>query len=191
MRKETTIYPIRGDVNFRPPPRRARGERGTRTEIIGAEVRRLYEADPTRADVAAIDRRLADLERQRANLAKHLVLSDDERAAPILAEIKSVAGQLNRLQQERDDLRAYVVAHLGDPRAVLVMDETGFLKKGTKSVGVARQYSSPEVSALVLGATGPNGTVEHEVDVAIASTTERLVAQSFWNTYKLFTLVWL
>jgi hypothetical protein len=95
--------------------RGARGERGTRPEIIGAEVRRLYEADPTRADVAAIDRRLADLERQRADLAKHLVLSDDERAAPILAEIKSLAGQLNRLQQERDDLRAYVVAHLGDP----------------------------------------------------------------------------
>ena len=41
----------------------------------------------------------------------------------------------------RDDLRAYVIAHLGDPDAVLVLDETGFLKKGTKSVGVARQYS--------------------------------------------------
>ena len=31
--------------------------------------------------------------------------------------------------------------HLGDPEAVLVMDETGYLKKGTKSVGVKRQYS--------------------------------------------------
>jgi SRSO17 transposase len=41
----------------------------------------------------------------------------------------------------RDDLRAYVVEHLGDPDAVLVIDETGFVKKGTKSVGVARQYS--------------------------------------------------
>src|SRR3712207_5737350 len=41
----------------------------------------------------------------------------------------------------RDDLRAYVVEHLGDERAVLVVDETGFLKKGTKSVGVQRQYS--------------------------------------------------
>src|SRR5262249_35486004 len=43
--------------------------------------------------------------------------------------------------QVRDDLREYVVAHLGDPQAVLVVDETGFLKKGTKSVGVQRQYS--------------------------------------------------
>jgi SRSO17 transposase len=41
----------------------------------------------------------------------------------------------------RDDLRAYVVDHLGDPHAVLIVDETGFLKKGTKSAGVARQYS--------------------------------------------------
>lgn len=41
----------------------------------------------------------------------------------------------------RDDLRAYVVEHLGDPDAVLVVDETGFLKKGKCSVGVQRQYS--------------------------------------------------
>jgi SRSO17 transposase len=41
----------------------------------------------------------------------------------------------------RDDLRDYVVEHLGDDAAVLVVDETGFLKKGPKSAGVARQYS--------------------------------------------------
>lgn len=45
----------------------------------------------------------------------------------------------------RDDVRDYVVEHLapepGDPGGVLVVDETGFLKKGTKSAGVARMYS--------------------------------------------------
>ena len=41
----------------------------------------------------------------------------------------------------RDDLRDYVVKHLGDAHGVLVVDETGFLKKGDKSVGVQRQYS--------------------------------------------------
>jgi SRSO17 transposase len=41
----------------------------------------------------------------------------------------------------RDDLRPYVVEHLGAPEAVLVVDETGFLKKGQQSAGVARQYS--------------------------------------------------
>ncbi len=42
----------------------------------------------------------------------------------------------------RDDLREYVVEHLGDEQSgVLIADETGFLKKGEKSVGVARQYT--------------------------------------------------
>jgi len=41
----------------------------------------------------------------------------------------------------RDDLRSYVVEHLGHESGVLIVDETGFLKKGDKSVGVKRQYS--------------------------------------------------
>lgn len=41
----------------------------------------------------------------------------------------------------RDELVAYIVEYLGHPSAVLVIDETGFLKKGTQSVGVQRQYS--------------------------------------------------
>ena len=49
----------------------------------------------------------------------------------------------------RDDVRPYVVEHLGAPEAVLVVDETGFLKKGQHSAGVARQYS------------GTAGRVEH------------------------------
>ena len=40
----------------------------------------------------------------------------------------------------RDDLRAYVVEQLRIRRG-MILDETGFLKKGTKSVGVQRQYS--------------------------------------------------
>jgi len=41
----------------------------------------------------------------------------------------------------RDDLRDYVVDAFGDPGAILVVDETGDVKKGTHSVGVQRQYS--------------------------------------------------
>ncbi len=41
----------------------------------------------------------------------------------------------------RDDLRGYVTEHLGDEDAVLIVDETGFIKKGDKSVGVKRQYT--------------------------------------------------
>jgi SRSO17 transposase len=49
----------------------------------------------------------------------------------------------------RDELRRYIIQHLGDPEAVLVIDETGFLKKGRHSAGVARPYS------------GPAGRIEH------------------------------
>ena len=41
----------------------------------------------------------------------------------------------------RDDLRSYVSEHLGEENGILVVDETGFIKKGKKSAGVARQYS--------------------------------------------------
>jgi SRSO17 transposase len=41
----------------------------------------------------------------------------------------------------RDDLRAYVIEQLGEAGGILVVDETGFVKKGKQSAGVARQYS--------------------------------------------------
>jgi SRSO17 transposase len=41
----------------------------------------------------------------------------------------------------RDVVRDYVVEHLADDEAMLVIDETGFLKQGTSSCGVARQYT--------------------------------------------------
>jgi SRSO17 transposase len=41
----------------------------------------------------------------------------------------------------RDMVRAYVIEHLADEDAVLVIDETGFLKQGKASCGVARQYT--------------------------------------------------
>ena len=41
----------------------------------------------------------------------------------------------------RDIVRDYVIEHLADDDAVLVIDETGFLKQGKASCGVARQYT--------------------------------------------------
>ncbi len=41
----------------------------------------------------------------------------------------------------RDDVRDYVVEHLSEPGGVLIVDDTGFLKKGVRSAGVQRQYS--------------------------------------------------
>ena len=62
----------------------------------------------------------------------------------------------------RDDLRQYVIEHLGDGDAVLVVDETGFIKKGEKSVGVQRQYS------------GTAGRIENsQVGVFLAYASDR------------------
>jgi len=60
----------------------------------------------------------------------------------------------------RDEIRAYVFEALGDPDGVLVVDETGFVRKGTQSVGVARQYS---------GTAGRIETCQVGVFVAYAS----------------------
>jgi DDE superfamily endonuclease len=43
----------------------------------------------------------------------------------------------------RDDLRGYVVEHLADDESILIVDETGFIKKEEQSVGVKRQWASP------------------------------------------------
>ena len=52
----------------------------------------------------------------------------------------------------RDDVRGYVVEHLGDAGAVLVVDETGDVKKGTATAGVARQYRKGTSVAGTAGA---------------------------------------
>jgi len=63
----------------------------------------------------------------------------------------------------RDALRAYVAERLGEPGGVLVVDETGFLKQGRKSVGVKRQYSGTAGRiencqiGVFLGYAGANG----------------------------------
>ena len=61
----------------------------------------------------------------------------------------------------RDDLVAYARERLADPQAVLVLDETGFVKKGAKSVGVAPQYC---------GAVGKIANCQIGVFLAYATT---------------------
>jgi SRSO17 transposase len=50
----------------------------------------------------------------------------------------------------RDELRDYVVEYLGDPGAVLVVDETGDVKKDTSTVGTQRRYTGPRVESTTL-----------------------------------------
>jgi SRSO17 transposase len=66
----------------------------------------------------------------------------------------------------RDDLREYVLEHLGEEGALLIVDETGFIKKGKGSVGVKRQY------------TGTAGKTENcQIGVFVAYASRR--AQAF------------
>ena len=58
----------------------------------------------------------------------------------------------------RDDLRTYVVEQLGDERAILVIDETGFLKQGTHSVGVKRQSSANTAAPRGASRTARSGS---------------------------------
>ena len=56
--------------------------------------------------------------------------------------LQHLLGRANwNADEVRDDLREYVLEHLGDEDAVLIVDETGFIKKGKGSVGVKRQYT--------------------------------------------------
>jgi SRSO17 transposase len=79
---------------------------------------------------------LGDVERKNGwQLAEHARETTPDGMQRLLTSARWDADGL------RDDVRAYVVEHLGDPGGVLVVDETGFLKKGNKSAGVQRQYS--------------------------------------------------
>ncbi|MFE6555182.1 IS701 family transposase [Streptomyces sp. NPDC057746] len=79
---------------------------------------------------------LADLPRKNCwTIAEHIGDATPDGLQHLLARAKWDADAV------RDDLRAYVGDHLADDQAVLVVDETGDLKKGTRTLGVQRQYT--------------------------------------------------
>lgn len=120
-----------------------------------------------RLTVAQVGRWAEELERVASRIGRHFARSEPRRRA--LAYVRGLLGDsprkngwqlaealgeatpdgvqhlLARADWEadavRDELLRYGAEHLGHAQGVLVVDETGFLKKGTKSVGVARQYS--------------------------------------------------
>jgi SRSO17 transposase len=97
---------------------------------------RVVRAEPRRRALAYLRGLLAPLERKNGwRLAEAAGDATPDGVQDFLSRMRWDADAV------RDDLRAYVVEHLGDPDAVLVLDETGFLKKGGKPAGVQRQYS--------------------------------------------------
>ncbi len=97
---------------------------------------RFARSEPRERVLAYVRGLLAPLERKNSwTLAEQAGESSPDGMQRLLMSADWDAGAV------RDDVRDYVVEHLGDPAGVLVVDETGFLKKGTMSAGVARQYS--------------------------------------------------
>ena len=82
----------------------------------------------------------------------------------------------------RDDLRAYVLEQLGEEAGILVVDETGFLKKGQKSAGVARQYSGTagrrencQIGVFLLYASSQGAAfIDRELDLPEEWTMDRV-----------------
>lgn len=97
---------------------------------------RFVRSEPRQRALGYICGLLSDTERKNGwQLAEHLGDSTPDGVQHLLSRADWDA------EAVRDDLLDYVREHLGHADGVLVVDETGFLKKGIQSVGVARQYS--------------------------------------------------
>lgn len=105
--------------------------------VVGERIGRHFaRSEPRRRAVGYVRGLLSGTERKNGwQLAEHLGDPTPDGVQHLLARADWDADAV------RDDLLGYVREHLGHPDGVLVVDETGFLKKGTKSCGVARQYS--------------------------------------------------
>src|SRR3954470_4884431 len=105
-------------------------------ELVERIAPRFCRIEPRRRVRAYLQGLLAPIERKNGwQLAENAGDRTPDGVQDFLARMRWDADQV------RDDLQAYVITQLGDADAVLVLDETGFIKKGSKSVGVQRQYS--------------------------------------------------
>jgi SRSO17 transposase len=105
-------------------------------QVMGRVAGRFGRVELRRRARALVRGLLADLPRKNCwTLAEHAGDPNPDGIQHLLA--RAVWDE----DKVRDDLRDYLVEHLGDPQAVLVVDETGDLKKGTATVGVQRQYT--------------------------------------------------
>ncbi len=126
-------------------PLTPRGAHTTFVEVWkwGQELERLHariaprfaRPEPRRRSLAYLKGIVSSVERKNGwHLAEH---AGESRPDGMQRLLNSAAWDADLV---RDDLRAYILEHLGDPHAVLVIDESSFRKRGKKSAGVARQH---------------------------------------------------
>jgi SRSO17 transposase len=135
-------------------------------ELLGRVAGRFGRVEPRRRARAFVLGLLADLPRKNCwTIAEHAGQATPDGMQQLLA------GAVWDEHAVRDDVRDYLVEHLGDPAAVLVVDETGDLKKGTATVGVGRQYTgtagkvdNAQVAVyLAYATTAGHGVVDREL----------------------------
>src|SRR5215216_6018148 len=145
FRQSLVLQPQLADVGFAMMADAARGATMVQTTRAWArELERLHarishhfrRAEPRRRSLAYLKALAASVERKNGwQMAEAVGDSTPDGMQRLLNQAEWDTDLV------RDDLREYVVEHFADERAVLVCDETGFLKKGAKSVGVQPQYS--------------------------------------------------
>src|SRR5262245_20949404 len=126
---------------------------------VGQRIGRHFaRSEPRRRAAGYIRGLLGDAQRKNGwQLAEHLGDPTPDGVQHLLARADWDADAV------RDEPLGYVRERLGHPDGVLIVDETGFLRKGTKSVGVARQYSGTAGRiencqvGVFLGYAGPRG----------------------------------
>jgi SRSO17 transposase len=106
------------------------------SEVIDRIAPRFARYEPLRHAAGLIQGLVSGLDRKNCwTIAEH-------RGQPTPDALQHLLGRARwDAEAVRDDLRGYVVDHFADPDAILVVDETGDVKKGTHSVGVQRQYT--------------------------------------------------
>src|SRR6266508_2380643 len=135
-------------------------------ELLGRVAGRFGRVEPRRHARAFVLGLLADLPRKNCwTIAEHAGDASPDGMQHLLA------GAVWDHDAVRDDVRDYLLEHLADPAGVLVVDETGDLKKGRHTVGVARQYTgtagkvdNAQVAVyLVYAADAGHGVIDREL----------------------------
>lgn len=104
--------------------------------LMGRVAGRFARVEPRRRARSLVLGLLSDLPRNNCwTIAEHAGATTSHGMKHLLGRAKWDAGAV------RDDIRTYMVDHLRDEEAGLVVDETGDLKKGTTTVGAQRQYA--------------------------------------------------
>jgi SRSO17 transposase len=133
-------------------------------------------SEPRRRALAFLQGILSQVERKNGwQLAEHA------REATPYGMQRLLVGSVWEADLVRDELRDYVVEHLGNPEAVLVLDETSFPKQGDQSAGVQVQYCGTtgniencQVGVFLAYVTAAGHTlIDRELYLPLAWTSDR------------------